>query len=62
MTDVKDLFIVFLAGLIIGWVAKEITGGAVRASTKEISNSESWDMFEDEGGHLRVVVKRKVTR
>ena len=62
MADLKDLVLVFLAGLFVGWVAREITGGAVRASAKEISNTESWDMFEDEGGHLRVVVKRKVTR
>ena len=43
MADLKDLFIVFLAGLFVGWIAREVTG----ASVKQYSNEETWEFIRD---------------
>jgi len=59
--DYKDLLLVFFAGLIVGWFLKEFSSSAVKQQTT-LSNEESWDMWEDEEGHLHAVIHRKVKR
>lgn len=55
MADAKDLVLVFIAGLIVGWVAKEITGG-IAAKAKQYSNEEVWEFIRDpETGRTRGV-------
>lgn len=60
LADLKGLVIVFFVGLAVGWILKSSTQGV--AKTSEVSNTEKWDMWEDEQGHIRAVVKRKVKR
>ena len=65
MTDFKDLIIIFVVGLAIGYVLKGASGasGAVPAQVPvEMSNLETWDMKELSDGTIRVVVHRNVKR
>lgn len=58
MADFKDLIIVFVVGLMAGWVLREVAGVSVKAQALE--NIESWEMWEDEYGRLHAEIHRKV--
>jgi len=58
VADFKDLIIVFVVGLMAGWVLREVAGVSVKAQALE--NIESWEMWEDEYGRLHAEIHRKV--
>lgn len=55
LADLKELVVVFVAGLFVGWVLREVTG--VKAG---YSNVERWGFVKDEFGRVTgVEVKRE---
>ena len=55
MADLKDLIIIFVAGLAIGYFLR-----GTQASAQAYSNEESWEFIKDERGRvLGVNVKRR---